>query len=87
MQTTKRTPLPPSVKLLRARGLTYTKLHNGTQLVIRVNRRVFDFWPKSGKWRERSQNSACGEFALHRISVKTGVGVEGLLKQIEETNK
>jgi hypothetical protein len=82
-QDKRRSNLDNSTKLLRERGITFDVYNNGVHLVIRSGERVFDFWPSTGKFRERRNHFAPGSFAMNAQSKTSGRGVFNLLKQLE----
>ena len=70
--------------VLRAHGLHWDTKQRGSLLVIRRHGRTFDFWPSSGKWRERD-NLMCRErIAYNRTSKRNGQGTDTLLAAIAE---
>jgi hypothetical protein len=73
-----------STELLRERGITFDVYNNGIHLVIRSGSRAWDFWPSTGKWRERRNHFSPGTFPLNSTSKVSGRGVFNLLKQLEE---
>lgn len=56
----------------------------GVHIVVRLGNRVFDFWPASAKWRQRDNNLRPGSLAVHRSSLRSGVGLGSLLAALTE---
>lgn len=79
-QARKRRNLTSSTELLRKRGIAFESLNGGVHLVIRQAGRTLDFWPSTGRFRERDRSAKPGEFAVHRKSILDGRGVFDLLK-------
>jgi len=70
--------------LLREKGVAFTEHNGGTHFVIRDRGRVFDAWPSSGKWRQRDTEANAGDLAVHRQSLRSGVGFSGLLAALNQ---
>lgn len=81
-QQKRRANLHSSTEILRQRGIAFESHNSGLHLVIRRGERTWDFWPSSGKYRERDRSAVPGSFAVHRKSVSSGRGVFNLLKAI-----
>lgn len=77
--------LTSSTDILRQRGIQFESCNGGVHLVIRRDGRTWDFWPSTGKFRERDRSATPGEFAIKRKSVRDGRGVFNLLKALEAT--
>jgi len=72
------------IAVLRAAGLHWDQKTRGALLVIRRHGRTFDFWPSTGKWRERD-NAMCRErIAFNRTSRRNGQGTDTLIAAIAE---
>jgi hypothetical protein len=79
----RRSNLKSSTELLTERGVKFDVYNNGVHLVIRSESRAWDFWPSTGKWRERPSGAKKGSFPLSAPSKVSGRGVFNLLKQLE----
>jgi hypothetical protein len=86
-QEKRRSNLDNSTKLLRERGITFDVYNNGVHLVIRSGERTWDFWPSTGKYRERRNHFAPGSFAMNAQSKTSGRGVFNLLRAIGEQKR
>jgi hypothetical protein len=56
-------------------------------VVVRINDRVYDYWPARGNWRKRDNTLRPGTLAVHRTSVKSGNGFESLLEELTQQKK
>jgi hypothetical protein len=72
-----------SVALLRERGVSFTLHNNGWQLVIRRGLRVWEFWPSTGSYVERSNELSPARIAAYPQRLSKGRGVFNLLKALE----
>lgn len=73
-----------SVEQLRKQGVSFTLHNSGWQLVIRRGLRVFEFWPSTGRFVERSNELSPSRIAKYPKRLSKGRGVFNLLKALDE---
>lgn len=76
-----------SILAITRTGAQCEARHNrggGVHIVVRHHDRVFDFWPANAKWRQRDNNIRPGSLAVHRSSLRSGVGLDSLLAALTE---
>lgn len=49
-----------SAKLLRDNNISFTEHNDGAHLIVVNGSRTVDFWPGTGKWRDRAGREARG---------------------------
>lgn len=59
-----------SPKMLKEAGVQFRSCNDGLHLIVQGPKEAIDFWPGTGKWRERGTNI-------------TRYGVRGLIKYIQ----
>lgn len=72
-----------SLAELERRGIAYTTANGGVHCIIRHQGRVFDFWPSTGKWRERTDSTKSGSFVMTNHCKRDGRGVFKLVAELE----
>jgi hypothetical protein len=76
-------PKTRNLRALREAGIRYEYQVRQSQAIIRLStRRVFDFWPTTGRWRERAMQLCRQSMAWNRPAKQEGHGVESLLAAI-----
>lgn len=71
-----------STDALESYGVAFTKHNGGVHLIVRHEGRTIDFWPSTGKWRERMDGTAEGSFLMTNAAKREGRGVFKLLKAL-----
>lgn len=75
-------PRAVALQKLRAAGISYEATIGRAQVMIRRQARTFEFWPTTGRWRERDMALHKGMIAHHRPSRQAGSGVETLIAAV-----
>lgn len=73
-----------SLTALTRTGATIEQHRNGVHIVIRHVGRIYDYWPRRGRWRQRDNTIRPGSIAVHRSSLRSGEGLESLLAAMTE---
>lgn len=71
-----------ALEALRAAGIGYEAKVGQAQVLIRRGRRTFEFWPSTGKWRERDAALCRGQAAWNRPPRQRGEGTDALIAAV-----
>jgi hypothetical protein len=71
-----------NLRRLREAGIGYEAQFGRPQVIIRRPGRTFEFWPSTGRWRERDMSVCRERLAWNRAARQDGHGVESLLDAI-----
>lgn len=70
---------------LRAAGILWDSKQGGMVLIIRRTGATFEFWPGTGRWRQRDTTIARERIAYYCRSRRGGHGVDELIRAIGST--
>lgn len=71
------------LRRLREAGIGYQAQFGRAQVVIRHLGRTFDYWPTTGKWRERDMTMHKSLIARHPGARRDGTGIDSLIEAVE----